>query len=515
MNGTFTNVANVTCAENDTQVSDDATVSVDPYVALSIDKSVNQSTVIVGEEFTFTIVVTNNGLSDATDVVIVDTLPTGLTSEDTLTINVGDLAAGESKEFNITAVATVNGTFTNVASATCAENDTQVSDDAEVTARVVILDITKTASPSEILVGENVTFTITVTNKGDGNGTNLVISDVLNDTFKIIDYSNKDKASVDGQKITWSFEQIDAGQTVVVTVTVIVNEKGKFNNTAAAVCDQNKTVTNNTTNITVKPLTLTISVGNYTVYPGTVVPVEITVVDEKNNPVTINLTVVVTGPNATDSLPPHEGKLLFTITTDLGAAGDQVEITNGKGTYNYKVPGDATAGTSYIVTASTDGNKKYAAAEGTGYIDVIQVKTTTTISNASGAPGETVTLDVEVTAEDGNPVNGEVVVTCPDGTKVTVTIKDGKGQFDWTIPEDAKDGDEFTFTATFEGNSTYLASNGTGVVTVVEEPEPPEPPVPDEPEVVPAKMLNTGNPLVALLAAFVLIGLGLKRREEE
>ena len=49
-------------------------------------------------------------------------------------------------------------------------------------------------------------------------------------------------------------------------------------------------------------------------------------------------------------------------------------------------------------------------------------------------------------------------------------------------------------------------------------PEPPVPPVPEEPEepvVTPAKMLNTGNPLVALLAAFVLIGLGLKRREEE
>ena len=43
----------------------------------------------------------------------------------------------------------------------------------------------------------------------------------------------------------------------------------------------------------------------------------------------------------------------------------------------------------------------------------------------------------------------------------------------------------------------------------------PEPEEPEEPVVTPAKMLNTGNPLVALLAAFVLIGLGLKRREEE
>ena len=219
-----------------------------------------------------------------------------------------------------------------------------------------------------------------------------------------------------------------------------------------------------------------------------------------------------------------EGKLVFTISTNLGAEGKAVEITNGKGTYNYKVPEDATDGTSYTVTAKSEETDVYNAGEGTGYVDVVQVKTTTTISSASGAPGETVTLDVEVTAEDGSSVNGEVVVTCPDGSKVTVTISDGKGQFDWTIPEDAKDGDEYQFTATFEGNSTYLGSNGTGTVTVEEpeeepEPEPEEPeedePVPEEPEVVPAKMLNTGNPLVALLAAFVLIGLGLKRREEE
>ena len=246
---------------------------------------------------------------------------------------------------------------------------------------------------------------------------------------------------------------------------------------------------------------------------------EITVVDQRGNPVTINLTVVVTGPNATEDLPKHEGKLVFTITTDLGADGEQVEVTDGKGEYKYKVPVTATNGTSYNVTASSEENDQYAAAEGTGYIDVIQYSTTTTISDASGKPGETVTLDVEVTTEDGTPFNGDVVITCPDGKKVTVTVKDGKGQFDWTIPEDAKAGDEYQFTATFEGNSTYLASSGNGTVTV-EEPEPkPEPPVPvpepEEPVVTPAKMLNTGNPLVALLAAFVLIGLGLKRREEE
>ena len=76
---------------------------------------------------------------------------------------------------------------------------------------------------------------------------------------------------------------------------------------------------------------------------------EITVVDQRGNPVSINLTVVVTGPNATEDLPEHEGKLVFTITTDLGADGEQVEITNGHGTYEYQVPDSAKDGESYIV----------------------------------------------------------------------------------------------------------------------------------------------------------------------
>mgnify|MGYP006974638015 CR=1 FL=1 len=45
-----------------------------------------------------------------------------------------------------------------------------------------------------------------------------------------------------------------------------------------------------------------------------------------------------------EDLPEHEGKLVFTITTDLGADGEQIEITNGKGTYYYQVPDTAKDG---------------------------------------------------------------------------------------------------------------------------------------------------------------------------
>lgn len=522
--GTFNNTAAVVSDQNKTETNNSTNITV-RNVALDITKTANPTEVYVGDTVEFTITVTNNGDGNATNANITDVLDpafeyvSGADSYDeatrTATWNIGQINAnGGTATVTITVTVKTNGTFNNNAVVVCDQNTTKTNNSTNITVKpLVCLDITKVANETVVVIGDEVEFTITVTNNGKSNATHVVVTDVIPEGFT---------AEFPGEEV---IDLLEPGKSATITIIAVAAKAGEWINNASATCTENDTVVNASAKaVTVNRLTITISVGNYTTTPGTVVPVEITVVDQRGNPVSINLTVVVTCPNATEDLPEHEGKLVFTITTDLGADGEQVKVTDGKGEYKYKVPVTATNGTSYTVTASSEENDQYESAEGTGYIDVIQYNTTTTISDASGKPGETVTLDVEVTTEDGTPFNGDVVITCPDGKKVTVTVKDGKGQFDWTIPEDAKAGDEYQFTATFEGNSTYLASSGNGTVTV-EEPEPkPEPPVPvpepepeepEEPVVTPAKMLNTGNPLVALLAAFVLIGLGLKRREEE
>ncbi|WP_458405246.1 CARDB domain-containing protein [Methanobrevibacter sp.] len=512
-----------------------------PIVVLNITKQANVTEVVVGDNVCFSVYVKNNGPSDAHNVIITDVLDeafefsscSSLGSYDeatrTVTWNIPQIIAGDSYSVSVTVTVSKMGTFNNTAVVVSDENKTETNDTTNITVKNVDLDITKVANATEVYVGDEVTFTITVTNNGDGIAHNANVTDVLDEAFEYVSGGSYDAAT---RTVTWNLDQIGAGETAEVTVVVTVSKGGKFNNTATVVCDENKTETNDTTDITVKKLNIIIVVGNYTTTPDTDVLVEITVVDENGEKVSVNLTVEVTGPEDTDSLPPHNS---------LGAGEIDVEVKDGEGSFTYHVPADAKDGTSYVVTAASEANDKYNDAEGTGYIDVEQYETNTTISNASGAPGDEVSLTVEVTTEDGTPFNGDVVVTCPDGSNVTVSVTDGKGDFKWTIPEDAENGTEYEFTASFGGNSTYLASSGSGVVTAVTEDEPvpdeepdeepvpdEEPEVPEEPETpeepsadepvddTPAvKMLSTGNPLIALLAAFVLIGLGIKRREDE
>lgn len=569
---------NVTTGKNETKtVVGNGTLKVLPYVwdltktiiAVNGQPYTEGMEIHVYDNVTFNITVSNQVDADITSLKLVD-LDTnslhfiGSEESDWSYINnywtLANLAAKQNSSLILTFNITQVGESINVATASIFNGKEEKSAEASLTADKCPSSVNGT--DVTVVYGEDIVVTVAsenataviynITTAGgvvvkanttmDANGTisglDLAVGEYTVNYVTVVDgdyyytANNTSKITVTPAPSAVSAEDVEVtyGESIVVNVTsenttgvtyvitgegvelsgtvqdgVITIDKdllaGEYTVTLTTQVDANHTVANNTSKITVNRLSIIITIGNYTTTPGTTVPVDITVVDERGDNVNITLTVVVTGP-------------------------EQVEITNGHGTYDYPVPDSAKDGESFVVTASSEQTDQYEAAEGTGYIDVIQYNTTTTISDASGKPGETVTLDVEVTTEYGTPFNGDVVITCPDGKKVTVTVKDGKGQFDWTIPEDANAGDEYQFTATFEGNSTYLASSGNGTVTV-EEPEPkPEPPVPvpvpepeepeePVPEVVPAKMLNTGNPLVALLAAFVLIGLGLKRREEE
>ncbi|QDT06501.1 Large cysteine-rich periplasmic protein omcB precursor [Rubripirellula lacrimiformis] len=156
--GTITNTASIpdlsAAGETDlTNNSDTATVTVTPVVDLAVTKTVSDANAAAGDSLTYTVTVVNNGPSVATNVVVTDTLPSGVTftsgtgptgsalsaSSGVVTVNGGDLASGASLSFTI--VATINSgvsvTQTNTAVAATDTNETNTANNTATAATTV------------------------------------------------------------------------------------------------------------------------------------------------------------------------------------------------------------------------------------------------------------------------------------------------------------------------------------------------------------------------------------------
>ncbi len=128
-------IAGPSYAQGDRAGNDFASVATTPVaqIDLSLDMAVNNSTPQVGSFVVFTLTLTNAaGLSDASGVVVTDTLPSGYTyvSDDggaatavagnIVTWTVGDLAAAAQAVLNITAQVLGSGVYVNDAEVTAA-----------------------------------------------------------------------------------------------------------------------------------------------------------------------------------------------------------------------------------------------------------------------------------------------------------------------------------------------------------------------------------------------------------
>jgi len=126
---TLTNTASLTAdaGETDTTAAsntDTADVTVTPEADLTVTKTVNRALAPTGTQLSYTVTVTNNGVSPAAAATAVDTLPAGVTFDSgtgpggaalaavgqTVTVNGGELAAGGSFQFTI--LATINDSVT-------------------------------------------------------------------------------------------------------------------------------------------------------------------------------------------------------------------------------------------------------------------------------------------------------------------------------------------------------------------------------------------------------------------
>jgi uncharacterized repeat protein (TIGR01451 family) len=252
--------------QNDPDISNNSdTVVVNPteeIVDLSVSLTANNSVVTVEDEVLFTVFVRNNGLHDAHNVQIGVPIPQGQSIleysvslgqfDDSNEIwSIGTIPAGGAEIMNILVGTSEVGAYENQALViNLDENDVNIANNSNIYELTVIEKVsadlvvtmsssadedTITGSPGEESIGENLAYTILVTNNGPDDALEVLLEDTLPDsvTFVSADPSQgfcTDEV-VDGT-VVCDLETIPNGAGATVELVVTPTEPIDITNTA-------------------------------------------------------------------------------------------------------------------------------------------------------------------------------------------------------------------------------------------------------------------------------------------
>jgi len=238
----ITNTATAT-ADGGISVSDTATTPLDLIADLSITKSDSPDPVIAGNILTYTITVSNGGPNGALNVVVSDSLPSQVENPEystdggstwhpwTGSLNLGDISAGGNVGIVIRGTvlsSTPDGIhLTNsatVSSDTSDQDTTNNTSSADTTVNTSAdLSVLKTDSSDPVLAGDEITYTITITNGGPSDAQNVELSDTMPSEIQNPEYSLDGGSNWSGWTGSVSLGTINSGGSVQVLIRGVVD----------------------------------------------------------------------------------------------------------------------------------------------------------------------------------------------------------------------------------------------------------------------------------------------------
>ena len=249
-NGTVTNTAT---AKGITPVgqsvtSPQATATIPVAADIGVTKAASTNTPLLGDPVTFTVTAHNYGPSVGTHIVISDPVPPGLTGA-TVTVSTGtydqttgrwtlpSLAVGSDATLTMTATVSTTNTISNGARvATLDQPDLNPANDAasvllnpiEPTADISVV---KRVSAPTVVLGSNVTFTVTASNAGPYDATGVQVRDTLPPGLSYV--SSSGDGTFDADTGIWTVGTLPNGQGRTLTLVTHADATGAALNVAA------------------------------------------------------------------------------------------------------------------------------------------------------------------------------------------------------------------------------------------------------------------------------------------
>ncbi|HEY4278996.1 MAG TPA: DUF11 domain-containing protein [Conexibacter sp.] len=258
----ITNTATVTSSTRDPDPRDNrSTVDVPsgPEADLSITKVPSVDHVAVGGQLFYTLIVRNDGPSDAQNVTVTDTPAAGLTtlgasaSQGTCSLDanrascrIGTVAAGGTAQVLVSARADQAGDLSNSATVDSTTHDSNPGDNSD-TRRVTgdpapppqpaDVGIVKTANKRTVLGAGTITYTLKVTNHGPAAAPGTQVIDTPSLPMKVGSVKSSQGSCTTTAPIRCDLGTLQNGQTVTIKVVGQPLRAGTLKNSASVTSD--------------------------------------------------------------------------------------------------------------------------------------------------------------------------------------------------------------------------------------------------------------------------------------
>ncbi|WP_339315066.1 DUF11 domain-containing protein [Paenibacillus sp. FSL R10-2734] len=255
VSGTITNTVTVDSTTPDPDPGNNTSIIITPVSAssdLSIVKTSSSDPVVPGQLLTYSVVVSNEGPSDATDVIVTESVPSQLENvefsiDGGVTFNpwLGSYTIGTlGNSFGLTIIfrgTVINSASDAISNTVTVSSSTQDPDPANNTSTnhtpisvYADISVVKTASPNPVSPGQLLTFTVVVSNNGPSNAENVTLIDAVSNVLSNVEFSTNEGTTFAPWGGSLSIGTLANGASITILIRGMVSSysSGPVTNTA-------------------------------------------------------------------------------------------------------------------------------------------------------------------------------------------------------------------------------------------------------------------------------------------